>query len=580
MRRLHPISAVGQVVSLAVRVGSFGFFAGIMLSGPLALLPFTAVFVLAPLGALAGAAYAVARYYRFTYALEGGTLAVDSGVFDRQEREIPLGRIQNVDIERGPVQRVFGLAVVKFETAGGSATEAVLNAVDVEEARRLQSAVAEFRREEGAEEPTGGAADDAQAGDEKPAPTTDATAAPTAAGPDRQSLYELSTRDLLTLALVSFRPAAPMLIVFGVPFGQEYAVRLLSATVAALGGPPRVSLPLLPTFSTGELLLTAGVAAALFALAAWLLSAAFTITEYYGFRLEYVGDDLRYERGLIQQYSGSIPLEKVQTVTVRENALMRQFGYAALAVETAGYAPGSGNQDASNTAIPLDDRETVHALAEALTSADVPEMEALPQRSRRRYAVRYSLLPVGLTALLGGVDALAVSVPYWYAPLALLPVTVLLGHLTWRHRGFALLDDLFATRSGVLVRTTRLVPYYRVQTVIDTRTVFQRRLGLASVTADTASTASLLGGDATAYDVDDGRARDLHGTLRRRLMAALRSEAGKEHGLDAYREGVAGGDGDVQTPARPAPDGASLGPETGSETDGESSDTDPSAGDS
>ena len=354
MKRLHPFSAVGNVLNRAFSLGAFGFFAGMMLTGPLDLVPILAVFVLAPVGALLGAAYGVARYYRFTYELADGTLSVDSGVFDRQERDIPLSRIQNVDIERGPIQRVFGLAVVKFETAGGSATEATLNAITVEEARDLQSAVASYRRDDRETEPPGGVTDDAEVDGR---PTTDeATEERTERRrPTQQRLYELSTRDLLTLALVSFRPAAPAVILFGVPFAQEYARRFLSETVSALGGPATVSLELVPTYSTPELLLTGVVAVAQFALAAWILSAAFTITEYYGFQIDYVGDDLRYRRGLIQEYSGSIPLEKIQTVTVRENLLMRRFGYAALAVETAGYAPGSGSQDASNTVVPLDE---------------------------------------------------------------------------------------------------------------------------------------------------------------------------------------------------------------------------------
>ena len=439
MKRLHPISAVGNVLNRAVSVGAFGFFAGMMLTGPLDLVPILAVFVLAPVGALLGAAYGVARYYRFTYELADGTLSVDSGVFDRQERAIPLSRIQNVDIERGPLQRVFGLAVVKFETAGGSATEATLNAVTVEEADELQSAVTRYRRGEDETESKADEPGDEDGSDEAVGERTEQRQ------PTQQRLYELSTRDLLTLALVSFRPAAPAVVLFGVPFAQEYALRALSETVAALGGPATVSLDLLPTYSTPELLLTGLVAAAQFVLAAWILSAAFTITEFYGFQIDYVGDDLRYRRGLIQEYSGSIPLSKIQTVTVRENALMRRFGYAALAVETAGYAPGSGSQDASNTAIPLDDRETVLALSEALTDAEMPAVEGLPERSRRRYAVRYSLLPVAITACLAAVDAFAVAIPYWYAPLALVPLAVVAGHLTWSHRGFAVLEERLAT---------------------------------------------------------------------------------------------------------------------------------------
>ena len=532
MKRLHPISGVSRTLGYAIRVGAFAFFAGTVLSGPLAVLPFAATFVLAPLAVLVGGAYGVARYYRFSYELSDGRLSVQSGVFDRQEREIPLGRIQNVDIERSVVQRLFSLAIVKFETAGGSATEAVLNAVTETEAMELQAAVARYRRHRaatGAETPEGGDSTETATG--RAIETDDQTERP-----QQRRLYELSGRDLLVLAALSFRLSAPAVVLFGVPFGQEYARQLLSASVGVLGGPTTVSLALLPTYSTGELVLIGSVALVEFVLAAWLLSAAFTITEYYNFRLDYVGDDLRYQRGLLQQYSGSIPLEKVQTVTIRENALMRQFGYAALAVETAGYAPGSGNQDTNNTAIPLDDRETVTAVAEALTDAEAPEITKLPARSRRRYAVRYSLPALGATALLAGIDAFVQSIPFWYAPLALVPVTAVAGYLTWRHRGYALLAHRFATRSGFLVRRTRLVPYYRIQTVIGTRSVFQRRLSLASVTADTASTAGLVGGDATAHDIDDTTAREVHETLRTRLMDDLRRRAGERdsHNLEGF----------------------------------------------
>lgn len=552
MKRLHPISGVWRVLALALRLGSFGLFAGFVLSGPLGVLPFEAVFALAPLGLLAGAAYGVARYYRFTFELADGRLSVNSGVFDRQEREIPLGRIQNVDIERGPLQRVFGLAIVKFETAGGSATEAELNAITHDEARELQTAVAGYRREDsGTGRSAGGDETSPSETDSAADESTTETTAPPEGGASRertthqpatQTLYELSAMDLFVLALVSFRPAAPAVILFGVPFAQEYALRLLEATVGTLGGPTTLALGLVPRYSLPELLLIGLVAAVQFALAAWILSAVFTVTEYYGFRLDYVGEELRYRRGLIQEYSGSIPLAKIQTVSVSENMLMRRFGYAALSVETAGYAPGSGNQDASNTAIPLDDRETVLALAKALTDAEEPAIERPPSRSRRRYAVRYSLVPLALTGVLLALDTVAISIPYWYAPLAIVPLTALAGHLTWKHRGFALLEHLFTARSGFLVRTTRFVPYYRVQTVIDTRNIFQRRLSLATVTADTASTASVLGGDASAYDIDDQRARELHGTLHDRLMRDLRARSNGEHShaLDAFVDETAG----------------------------------------
>ena len=95
------------------------------------------------------------------------------------------------------------------------------------------------------------------------------------------------------------------------------------------------------------------------------------------------------------------------------------------------------------------------------------------------------------------------------------------AHLKWRHRGYALDDDHVVTRNGVLRRQTKLVPYYRVQTVIDSRTLFQRRWSLGTVTADTAGSLSLTGADAAAADVDDETAARLRETLVDRLYESL-----------------------------------------------------------
>ncbi|MBL7372371.1 PH domain-containing protein, partial [Escherichia coli] len=52
---------------------------------------------------------------------------------------IPRGRIQDVSIERGPFARIFGLAVVRLETGGGEAEEAMLDSVSMAEAERLRA---------------------------------------------------------------------------------------------------------------------------------------------------------------------------------------------------------------------------------------------------------------------------------------------------------------------------------------------------------------------------------------------------------------------------------------------------------
>lgn len=531
MRRLHPLSAVQRVIRTVLQVGSAGFFLGAMVAGPLDMAPFWVVFVLGGGGALLGAAFGVARYLRFSYEPAGDTLAVASGVFNRQERAIPLGRIQNVDVQRNLIQRALGLAVVRFETAGGGSTEAVLDAVTLDEARRLQEFVAAHGRADAQptapEEGDSAAADTTRPADNErhePEAETEGDDGQTfeRSGPDETLLYDLSVRDLLIMGFVTAKPGAPILVVVGTPVFGDLALSVISATTAALGGPETVALELLPTYSPGEILLTAVVALVEFAIATWLVSATLTIVEYYEFKLSRVGDELRYERGLLNRYSGSIPVEKIQTVSIRETAPMRVLGYAGLSVETAGYGPGANESQASNTAIPLDDPETVRTMAESLGEFEATPVERPPRRARRRYAVRYGLLPLVASGILVLVDSFLFAFQWWYAPLLALPLAVVAGHLKWKHRGHATTDDALLTRSGFWTRSTRAVPYYRIQTVIGSRSIFQRYRDLASITADTASTSSLMGGDATAHDVDDATARQLHDDLRGRLWNHIR----------------------------------------------------------
>jgi putative membrane protein len=166
-------------------------------------------------------------------------------------------------------------------------------------------------------------------------------------------------------------------------------------------------------------------------------------------------------------------------------------------------------------------REAVYDLARDIEPFGDLSFEQPPKRARRRYAVRFGIVAAVLTAVGYGVDRFLLESGTWWALLGLFVLVPVAAHFRWRHRGYALEDEVVATRSGFWRETTRIVPYYRMQTILVSRTPFQRRRRLATLSADTASTASILGGDARAYDVDEGTAVRLRETLRDRLYTDL-----------------------------------------------------------
>ncbi|WP_144900952.1 PH domain-containing protein [Halobellus captivus] len=516
-RSLSPLSVPyrvfqrggGIVVFLAFAVGGGVTLPGLGPAGPLVLVGVALLAVAALVG------YEVAYVRRFSYELAAETLDIDSGVFSRRSREIPLRRIQNVDISRNIVQRGLGIAVVSFETAGGGETEAQLRFVTFDEAKRLQRELARLKRggavESGSEAVAtdeGVSVDEGVAGGGRPSTATFAE-------PESTELFALDRSELAILGALS--------VDFRVPGVLFILVSTVGSTVI---GNYLESVPGLALAVVAVVLVVA------VALVSWIAGAAASIIEYYGFRLVRSGDELQYERGLLQRYDGSIPFDKIQTLTIADNPLKRYFGYATLYIETAGYTPGSSGAGGrgSEAAIPLAKREHVLELVEELEPVGDVSFERPPKRARRRYLVRYLLVVAVFAGALYGVSAL-LSLPFpWWISLSLLPVAVLFAHLTWRNRGHWLGEHHVVTRNGVLRRETKIVPYYRIQTVIDSRSVFQRRLGLATVTVDTAGSLSLGGQDAAAVDVSSARADELREELEARLGRAV----------DAYRSGRAG----------------------------------------
>lgn len=477
--RLDPLSIPYRIAENSIRVAGAIVVAGVAGSGGSGgtLLQGALIFVgIAILGVAAVAGWEVVYHRRFEYELTPDTFDIHSGVLSRRDREIPFGRIQNVDIRQNVFQRLLGIAEVRLETAGGGETEAQLRYVNREEASRLQEAVSRHKREEESGEP--------------------------ARAESVETLFSITPRELGILGVVSMDlRLVPLILVALSVFGPTAIARLL----------PDVD----QLFLIGPIV---GVAT-IVGLA--ILSGVLSILQYYDFTLARRGEEYRYERGLLQRFSGSIPVEKVQTLSIRENVLARWFGYASLTIETAGYAPGQDSGARSQSAIPIAERDRVLELARSIEPFDAVEFERPPKRARQRYAVRYLLVALGVLVLAYGVTWLPNVAGPWYLTALLLPVVPVAAHYKWRNRGYYLEEGYVITRNGFWNRRITIVPAYRVQTVLSSRTLFQRRRHLASVVVDTAGSSSLVGDDAIAADIDADRADNLREAVAERLQVAL-----------------------------------------------------------
>lgn len=75
------------------------------------------------------------------FALREHDVHLKRGVIWQTHTTLPFNRIQHVEMERGPIERFFGLATLKFFTAGGGSADMKIPALPLDEASRIKNFV-------------------------------------------------------------------------------------------------------------------------------------------------------------------------------------------------------------------------------------------------------------------------------------------------------------------------------------------------------------------------------------------------------------------------------------------------------
>lgn len=88
---------------------------------------------------LVGVIHAVLRFRIWQFRLREDSLYLERGVFRRVRTVVPFVRIQHVDVSRGPIERVFGLATTVVYTAGSRGADVSIPGLTPERADDLQT---------------------------------------------------------------------------------------------------------------------------------------------------------------------------------------------------------------------------------------------------------------------------------------------------------------------------------------------------------------------------------------------------------------------------------------------------------
>ena len=297
---------------------------------------------------IAAAVAAVVGWLVTRWRLDGVTLRIETGLIRRDSRQLPIARIQAVDVVRPFLARALGLAELRVRLAGSSDADGRLAYLTEQAAMDL--------------------------------------------------------RAHLLAAHHGLDPATPEpaeRIAVTVPAGRLIGSVVLSVT-GAVGAAVIAGFIVAVVSSVGVAVL-AGI------LVWWLVSfvplAWRRVSVQYGFTVAQSPDGIRIRRGLLGTVAETIPVPRVQAMRMVEPLLWRPVGWCRLEVDVAG-SPGreDGGARVRKALLPVGSRDEAGFLLRMVAGGAAPVLTRPPRRACWKAPLSYHNLAAGHD------EALAVSV--------------------------------------------------------------------------------------------------------------------------------------------------------------------------
>ena len=421
------------------------------------------------------------KWLKLEYRVGPHEIRIDSGFLSRTSRAIPFDRVTDVDLEQGPLHRLFGLARVRLETgasAGAASEDGVLDTIALDRAEALREHIRARRG---------------------------LAAAPAAAEQaETPPLFAMDKRRVAIAGLFNFSLAV-LAGLFGVtqtfgdvlgfdPFKRRFWIDLLDRVEPAR-----------------DLLLAHQFVAAIGGTVLLVLIGAGTgivrtLLREHGFRLDRTETGLRRRRGLVTLTDVTIPAKRVQAAIIASGPIRRAFGWSILKLQSLAMDGAKGDHVVAPLARP-------HEAAAVLASLGWP---AHPEEQGWRPVSRGYV--TSFAAMMAPAALVALAASAFLGPIVLLwilggAIAVAVRWLDWRHARYALSPTSLFIESGWWRRRRAIVPTRKIQSVELAENFWSRAFGICALRLGVAG-----GGGFSAHIVPALSRTDAE-TLRASLVA-------------------------------------------------------------
>ena len=454
MLLIHPVREVGRALPA---------LAGLLLAGSSSGNEWWSLLALALVMALS-----LLRWFTTRYRIGAEQVQLRTGLFRRRTITTPLDRVRTVDVTAHVLHRALGLARV---TIGTGISDRKREGLVLD---GLGTAAAAALRSELLHRANGPAA----------AGLAGRSAASAAGAPDEEQLLARLDPSWVRYAPFTLSGVVSALAVLGLGWRIISQANIQADRLSVVRSASRHLRDTPLWLDVAQVVVAALICITLLAMAGYLLA-------FWNFRLtRHPGGSLHVSRGLITARATSIAEHRLRGIELSQLLPLRAVGGARLLAVATGLRVGRGAERGGTLLMPACPVEQARRVAAAVLS-DLPSQPVLrrhgPAARRRRYL--RSAAPAGVVALALLGWWLAGGLPGWLPMLGLLllVLAVALAEDRFAGLGHTLAGRYLITRYGSLNRRQVLLQADGIIGWNIRQSFFQRRAGLATLTATTAA---------------------------------------------------------------------------------------------
>lgn len=413
--------------------------------------------------------FALIKYKRTFYWIDGNRLVQQTGLFVRKEKDIQISRIQSIDTNEDIIHRLLKVTKITITTPGKGL---VLDALSTTQYHELSDYLNQIKHSVNQESII-------EREHDMSSLESNQDSTQELSGIEDSIIFQLSISEIVKMTLFSssfIRNFFIFIVGFNIFFDLPFDT--LFNQVGSL-------------ISQASIIILAAIVI-LSMISIYILGIIFSIIQNYKYRVSLSNDQLIIKKGLLETKSQTVPLKNVQTLEEKQNWLMRLFGYTSFSLSLTSDSLEEDNQkdteekeDGVVLLFPIVKTDHLTDLVQQCFPDYTlsPVEKVVPVRSIRRFIQ----FPIAFWVITAALINFFFWDYAWIIGLLLCLLSSLHGYLSYKLAGYHLSENEITIQTATLFSLTKTyIPKYRILNLSMRQNPFLKRAQLAKIEIHTA----------------------------------------------------------------------------------------------